>query len=79
MTRQNDEIIRVNRGYQLREDYARLLRALAWTSGRRVRDLLDEAISEYIERHDVHAQLAAQLGLTLASPAPADADTSDHS
>ncbi len=77
MTRQNDEIIRVNRGYQLREDYARILPALAWTSGRRVRDLLDEAITEYIERHDVRAQLAAQLGLTLALPAPADSDPGD--
>ena len=61
MTKQKDEIVRVNRGYQLREDYARLLRALAWTSGRRVRDLLDEAISEYIERHQVCQQLADQL------------------
>jgi len=77
MTRQNDEIIRVNRGYQLREDYARILRALAWTSGQRVRDLLDEAITEYIKRHNVRAQLAAQLGLTLASAAPAASDTSD--
>ena len=77
MTRQNDEIIRVNRGYQLREDYARILRALAWTSGRRVRDLLDEAITEYIERHQVRQQLADQLGLSLMPPAPVDSDSSD--
>ena len=77
MTNQSDEIVRVSRGYQIREEYARLLRALAFTSGRRVRDLLDEAISEYIGHHKVHAQLAAQLGLTLAVPAPADSDSGD--
>ena len=77
MSEQDDGIVRVNRGYQLREEYARLLRAHAFTSGRRVRDLLDEAITEYIERHDVYAQLAAQLGLALASPAPTASDTGD--
>ena len=76
MTRQS-EIVRVNRGYQLREDYARLLRALAMISGRRVRDLLDEAISEYIDHHQVHTLIAAHLGLTQVPPTSAGSGPGD--
>jgi hypothetical protein len=43
------EIKRVNRGYTLREDYVKALKRIALDDGRKLYEVMDEALAAYIQ------------------------------
>ncbi len=45
------EIKRVNRGYTLREDYIKALKRIALEDGRKLYEVMDEALAAYIQAH----------------------------
>ncbi len=45
------DIKRVNRGYKLREDLITECRHIALDQGRKMYEVMEEALAEYIERH----------------------------
>lgn len=46
--KQVDEIVRVKTNYEIREDYVRAFRIMAASEGRKIYQLLEEAIGEYL-------------------------------
>ena len=47
---------RVNRGYALREDLILDCKRIALDQGRKLYEVMEEALAEYAERHQPHAQ-----------------------
>ncbi len=50
------EIKRVNRGYTLREDYIKALKRIALEDGRKLYEVMDEALAAYIQAHTTNSR-----------------------
>ena len=46
--KQGDEVVRVKTNYEIREDYVRAFRIMAASEGRKIYQLLEEAIEQYL-------------------------------
>jgi hypothetical protein len=49
--RSGGEVKRINRGYMLREDLIKALKKLAVDTDKKLYEVMEEAIEEYLERH----------------------------
>ncbi len=50
------EIKRFNRGYTLREDYIKALKRIALEDGRKLYEVMDEALAAYIQAHTTNSR-----------------------
>lgn len=46
--KQDDQVVRVKTNYEIREDYVRAFRIMAASEGRKIYQLLEEAIEQYL-------------------------------
>lgn len=46
--KQGDEVVRTKTNYEIREDYVRTLKIMAASEGRKIYQLLEEAIEQYL-------------------------------